>query len=245
MPALAPLEGCAVSVPSLRGASMMVVTMLLTFGARHAWAAVRVQIGEAEGAPGDDVVIAVVLTADAGESVAAVENEIDFDPVHTPVAVGANGRPDCTVNAAINKEATGFGFGPFGCDPMQGECNAVHAVVVSIANVLLIPSGSQLYTCRWHIFSDTPMGTYRLLNTNLLYAPPDGRDLQAIGVNGLITVRLVGDADCDGMLTEADVEVTLGALFDDTAACNPDCNRDGGVSAADVACVAAQLGSSH
>lgn len=231
--------------PSLRGASMMVVTLLLIFGARHTFATVRVQIGEAEGAPGEDVVVAVVLTADAGEFVAAVENEIDFDPIHTPAAMGMNGRPDCTVNATINKEATLFGFGPFGCDPAQGECNAVHAVVVSIVNVLLIPSGSQLYTCRVHIAPDAPVGAYPLLNTNLLYAPPDGQDLPAIGGDGLITVRLVGDANCDAMLTEADVGVTLGALFDDTAACDPDCNHDGSVSAADVACVAAQLGSSH
>jgi hypothetical protein len=224
---------------------MIVVTLLLTFSARHAWAVVRVQIGEADGAPGDDVVVPVVLTADAGESVAAVENEIEFDPVHTPVAMAMNGRPDCTVNAAINKEATLFGFGPFGCDPMQGECNAVHAVVVSIGSVLPIPSGSQLYTCRWHISRGAPAGTYPLFNTNLLYAPPDGRDLPATGVNGLITVRLVGDANCDAMLTEADIGVSVGALFGDTAACDPDCNRDGGVSAADVACVAARVGSSH
>jgi len=231
--------------PSLPGASMMVVTLLLTFGARHALAAVRVQVGDAEGAPGDVVVIAVVLAADAGESVAAVENEIDFDPIYTPAAVGASGRPDCTVNAAINKEATLFGFGPFGCDPMQDECTAVRVTVVSIVNLLLIPNGSQLYTCRWHISPDAPVGAYPLVNPNPLYAPPDGQDLPAIGVSGLITVRLVGDANCDGKLTEADVETTVDALFDDTTACDPDCNRDGRVTAADIACVAAQLGSSH
>lgn len=230
------------SAASIWGSSMMVVTLLLTVGTRPALAAVRVQIGDAEGAPGDDVVVAVVLTADAGESVAAVENEIDFDPMHTPVASGTNGRPVCAVNAAINKEATLFGFGPFGCDPTQGECNAVHAVVVSIVNVLAIPSGSQLYTCRVHIAADAPIGAYPLLNTNLLYSPPDGRDLPAIGVNGLITAQVVGDANCDGRLTEADVGATIAALFDDTTACDPDCNRDGSVDAADVACVAAQFG---
>jgi hypothetical protein len=220
----------------------VVATLLLTFGARHACAAVRVQIGQAEGTPGDTVVIAVMLVADAGEAVAAVENEIDFDPLYTPVASAANWRPDCAVNPAINKEATLFGFGPFGCDATQGECNAVHAVVVSIINVLPIPSGSQLYTCRVHIAADAPLGIYRLLNTNLLYAPPDGRDLQAIGVDGQIRVHRVGDANCDAMLTEADLAATVGALFDDTPACDPDCNRDGDVSAADVACVAAQFG---
>jgi hypothetical protein len=248
MLALVPLEGCAVSAqpsPSLWGTSMMAVALLLAFGARHALAVVRVQIGEAEGAPGDDVVIGVVLTADAGESVAAVENEIDYDPVHTPVAIGARGRPDCTVNAAINKEATLFGFGPFGCDPAQGECTAVLVTVVSIVNLLPIPSGSQLYTCRWHISPDAPAGTYPLLNTNLLYARPDGLDLSAIGIDGLITVEVVGDGNCDGKLTEADVGVTVGALFNDATACDPDCNRDGGVTAADIACMAAQLGSSH
>ena len=223
----------------------VVVTLLLTFGARHACAAVRVQIGEAEGAPGDEVVIAVVLTADAGESVAGVEHEIIFDPLHTPVAIAANGRPDCAVNAAINKEATLFGFGPFGCDATQGECNVMRAVVISILNVLPIPSDSQLYACRVRLSPDAPLGTYPLLNTNLLYAPPDGRDLPAIGVNGRIVVRRAGDANCDAMLTEADIDATAAALFADTAGCDPDCNRDGRVSAADVACVAAQFGSPH
>ncbi len=216
----------------------MVMTLLLTFGGRVAFAAVRVQIGGAIGAPGDEVVITVMLTADAGESVAALEHEIVFDPLNTPVAMAANGRPDCAVNPAINKEATLFGFGPFGCDPTQRECTVMRAVVLSILNVLPIQSGSRLYTCRVHIAPEAPVGIYALLNTNLLYAPPDGRDLQALGVNGRITVRRVGDADCDAMHT-------VGALFDDPAPCDPDCNGDGEVSAADVACVAAQLGSSH
>jgi hypothetical protein len=83
---------------------------------------------------------------------------------------------------------------------------------------------------------DAPLGTYPLLNTDAAYAPPDGRDLPAIGVNGVIRVH--GDAGCDARLTVA-------ALFDGPTPCDPDCNLDGEVSAADVACVAAQLGSSH
>jgi hypothetical protein len=223
----------------------MVMTFVLTLGVRHAFAAVRVQVGDAQGVPGETVVIAVVLSADAGESVAAVEHEIDFDPLYTPVVIAANGRPDCTVNAAIDKEATQFGFGPFGCETTPGACSFMRAVVVSLVNVDPIPSGSQLYTCRLHISSDAPVGAYPLLNTDLLYAPPDGRDLPALGVNGQITVQLVGDSNCDARLTEADLGLTVEALFDDTTACAPDCNRDGDVSAADAACVAAQFGSSH
>jgi hypothetical protein len=231
--------------PSLRRASIMAVIMCLVFGARHALAAVRLLIGDADGAPGDEVVIAIALGADAGESVVAVQNEIDFDPLYTPVTIGTNGRPDCAVNAAINKEATLFGFGPFGCDPTQGECTAVRATVVSIVNLFSIPSGSQLYACRWHISPHAPAGIYPLLNPNPLYASPDGQDLPAIGVSGLITVQLLGDANCDGMLTDADLGLTLRAVFDDATACDPDCNHDGSVSAADMPCLAAQLGSSH
>jgi hypothetical protein len=280
----APLEGCAVSAPrspSLWGAFIMSVTLLLAFGARHALAVVRVQIGEAEGAPGNDVVIGVVLTADAGESVAAVENDIVFDPISTPVAIEANGRPDCTVNAAINKEATRFGFRPPGCDPTGGGCSAVHAVVIAIDNVTPIASGALLYTCSFHIFEDAAPGPYALSNINVLYAPPPGGNIEGVGVAGHITVLsplsptptptltltptptptptptltptqpiatptgTPGDVDCDGKLTEADVETTVEAVFDDTTACDPDCNRDGRVTAADIARVAAQFGSSH
>jgi hypothetical protein len=232
--------------PSLWGAFIMSVTLLLAFGARHALAVMRVQIGEAEGVPGNDVVIGVVLTVDAGESVAAVENDIVFDPIYTPVAIEANGRPDCTVNTAINKEATRFGFRPPGCDPTGGGCSAVHAVVIAIDNVTPITSGALLYTCRLHISEDAPPGPYPLSNFNVLYAPPPGGNIEGVGLDGQITVLSPeGDADCDGKLTEADVETTVETIFDDATACDPDCNRDGRVSAADFACVAAQFGSSH
>ena len=268
----APLEGYAASAqrsPSLRRASIMAATLLLTFGARHALAAVRVQVGDADGAPGDEVVIGVVLTADAGESVAAVENEIVFDPIYTPVAIEANGRPDCAVNPAINKGATRFGFRPPGCEPMDGSCSAVHAVVIAIDNVAPIASGALLYTCRFHISETALPGPYALSNINVLYAPPPGGNIDAVGLAGHITVLsplpptptstltlmptptptltqpivtptgTPGDVDCDGELTLQDIEATIGAVFGEPAKCPADCNGDGAVTSADVGCVAA------
>jgi hypothetical protein len=55
------------------------------------------------------------------------------------------------------------------------------------------------------------------------------------------TPPVPGDADCDGMRTDADVGAALVAIFDPAAraACNADCNRDGDVRGADLLCTIA------
>lgn len=56
-------------------------------------------------------------------------------------------------------------------------------------------------------------------------------------------IILAGDADCDGLLTEADIAATLAALFEapDPLGCSADCNGDGVVNGADVLCAVRAL----
>ena len=90
--------------------------------------------------------------------VAGTQNDIGFDVAAARVVADASGRPDCTVNPAIDKDATGFNFLPNGCDPAI-DCQAVRAVVISIENVDAIPSGSLLYECNVAVEPDAPPGT--------------------------------------------------------------------------------------
>ncbi|GIW46008.1 MAG: hypothetical protein KatS3mg077_3290 [Candidatus Binatia bacterium] len=80
--------------------------------------------------------------------VAGTQNEIVPDSYSRLVA-GPDGRPDCTVNPAINKEAARFVFQPPGCD--EGHCARVQALVYSAFNVDPIPDGSWLYRCRLRV----------------------------------------------------------------------------------------------
>lgn len=50
-------------------------------------------------------------------------------------------------------------------------------------------------------------------------------------------VSIPGDSNCDGIVDQADVGATWRALFDPHLACSADCNRNGRLEAADIACV--------
>jgi hypothetical protein len=184
--------GFALSAHAARREAVPMVVVLMTLvigiGPGVAHAVVRLTIGDASGQPGAEVMLAVTLAADAGEAVAAAENDITFDPRVIAPSVNADGRPACEVNAAINKSGTRFGYRPVGCDPTRTTCTAVHAVVIAIDNVEPIASGALLYTCRFRIAAAAAPGLYTLSNLNVLYAPPPGGDFDAVGVAGHITV---------------------------------------------------------
>ncbi|HXQ23067.1 MAG TPA: hypothetical protein VN812_15425 [Candidatus Acidoferrales bacterium] len=165
---------------------VVVVLASLALDAGVAAAAVTVAIGSAAGTPGQMVELGATLTADAQDPVAGVENDLNFAPAAS-VAVGADGRPDCSLNPAIRKSATAFSFRPLGCDPQAGQCTAIHALVVAVDNLDPIPSGAVLYSCRVAISGQAQPGRYALTVTNALYAPPNGGDHTANGNDGVVT----------------------------------------------------------
>ena len=143
-----------------------------------------VNVGSASGAPGTPTTFDVTLST-AGAMVAGVQADIAFDS-NTPVAATGAGRPDCTVNPAINKQATVFAFQPSGCSGTG--CTAFRALVLSFSNVDPIPDGAVLYTCKVNIDPAAAPGPYPLLVSNVGMSTPDGQAIASAGTNGEIVV---------------------------------------------------------
>jgi hypothetical protein len=169
-------------------ASIVAVSALLIGAASQAKAIVTISIGDAQGTQGDTVAVSVGLMVGTA-SVAGTENEIHF-PLEAQIAgtqVGENVVPDCAVNPAIGKEATGFTFLPNGCTPGT-DCTGVKAIVLSISNLSAIPDGSVLYTCQVAIAADAADGDYTLACANPGASDPDGVALETDCVDGTVTV---------------------------------------------------------
>ena len=223
---------------------------LVVLHATEARGLVVIQAASASGQPGDRVMIAFTLLADGAEQVAGIQNDVALDPRYVSVAALADGSPDCTVNSAIGKEASAFGFRPRGCDPGRRQCNVVRAVVLAFDNVDAIPSGAVLYTCAVSIAVDAPAGRYDVIIREGLYSPPPpaAGDLTVAVWRGYLTVLGSGDpgdANCDRLVDPADLAAIERALFEPVGGCQTDCNGDGAVSAADVACVGRRVLSSR
>jgi YVTN family beta-propeller protein len=133
---------------------------------------VFLRIGSASGQPGQRVSFDVRLDA-GSRQISGVQNDLTFDR-RTAIAALANGRPDCTVNPAIDKTATAFSFQPPGCS--SARCIGLRALVLSIENTDPIADGSLLYTCRVEIASDATARSYPLISSNLGASDPDGID---------------------------------------------------------------------
>lgn len=154
---------------------------------------VQIRVGSATGASGTQVSVAVTLHT-AGFAVAGTQNDIGFD-AQTPIAVRANGHPDCTVNPDIGKTGTAFAFRPNGCTGGV-DCTALRALVLGIDNTEPIADGAVLYTCRVAIAAQASAGTYPLLITpfDTLASDPEGNLLPVAGVDGSITAVATGQS---------------------------------------------------
>lgn len=129
---------------------------------------VQVHVGSATGKPGESVTIAVTLST-AGHAVAGLQNDITAD--------GGIHLVGCAVNADLHKELTAFAYSSSG----------LRAIVVG-ENVDPIPDGAVLYTCT----VDIPLGTfphsYRLINSHIVVAAPNGDPLPVTGTDGAVVV---------------------------------------------------------
>ena len=164
----------------MRALTWVLGLMLVADAAR----AVSIDIGMAAGQAGETVAVAVTLADETG-TVVATQNRIDFGR-QAFVAARGDGEPDCTVNAAIDKGATGFRFLPLGCDPAV-DCTGVRVFVLSFDNLDAIPDGP-LYTCRVAIDANAPDGEQPLTLAELGASAPGGVLLAADGTDGVVTV---------------------------------------------------------
>ena len=143
------------------------------------------------GQAGDDALLQARLVT-IGEAVAGTQNDIAFDGINISIAARPNGKPDCGVNADIDKGATSFAFLPSGCS--GSACTAVRAVVFATDNVAPIADGEVLYTCTVHISATAPSGVYPLSISGIVLSTPDGRQVPA-ATTSTSAVLLVGIVD--------------------------------------------------
>ena len=87
---------------------------------------------------------------------AGVQLDVAFD-ARVRIAARTNGKPDCTVNNATNKDVVAA-FQPVTCAE-DNSCGAVRFLVISLENVDVIPNGLRLFSCRIDIDAETPAGT--------------------------------------------------------------------------------------
>jgi hypothetical protein len=146
-------------------------------------------VGDATGEPGATTSFDASLETNA--SIAGVQVDIAYDAA-AAIAAKEDGKPDCTVNAEINKDATSFAFQPSGCTPGT-DCTAVRAIVLSLENLDPIPTGSRLFTCTVAIAADAT-GTYPLTCSNAGAGNTDGDKVGADCTSGTVTVAVANDA---------------------------------------------------
>lgn len=110
---------------------------------------VGLAIGSATGHPGEIVQIPVRLDA-GSEAVAGATLDLLAPNGGVEFLITGAGRPDCTVNPAIDKPSTDFAFLPIGC-VTPATCAGVRAIVLSFYDVSPIPDGVALFTCRLRV----------------------------------------------------------------------------------------------
>src|SRR5262245_2445303 len=93
-----------------------------------------IHVGSASGDAGGTTTFDVTLTT-GGMMIAGTQNDITFQP-GAVVAAKANGKPNCTVNEAIDKAQTTFAFQPPGCT--GAACTGIRALVLSFENTTAI-----------------------------------------------------------------------------------------------------------
>jgi len=121
--------------------------------------------------------------ATGSSQVAGTQNDLEL-PAGVQVNARANGRPDCTVEASINKAGTSFAFRPTGCNPAAGECS-VRALVLSTEDTNPISDGAVLYRCN---VSVTRRGG-EVAVTGVIMSTPEGTRVPgAAGRSGVICI---------------------------------------------------------
>jgi hypothetical protein len=148
-----------------------------------------VVIVPASGAAGGETTLEVVLLA-GGREIAGVQNDVGFD-LDTPIAGRVNGRPDCTVNPDIDKNATTFLFQPSGCIP-EANCTGMRVLVLSFSSVDPIPNLSTLYTCRLLLAADASVGPHPLTCTGSDASDPDGNSIELGCIGSVVDVTSGG-----------------------------------------------------
>lgn len=149
---------------------------------------IKLRVVSAVGLPGEQVTFSVVLENTTEALIAGTQNDLTFDSTNAPIAAKPDDTPDCSVNPAIHKDASAFGFLPAGCTGT--ECTGIRAIVFATDSVDPILAGSVLYACTVDISADAADGQYPLAVSGIVVSSPHG--FQLLGVEGFDGAVVVG-----------------------------------------------------
>ncbi len=132
-----------------------------------------------------------------GKQIVQIESLLNFDANIAQILPRLDGKPDCAVNAAINKADTIFQFLPKGCSGKA--CTQVRTVVRSVSNLAAIADGAQLFTCKVRIGKDVENGIYQIVAQAVSAVDANLRRLPFETIAGEIAVKaksVLGLGDC-------------------------------------------------
>jgi len=178
---------------------------------------VHINVGSANGGPGDTVRIAVSLQA-SGAEVAATANDISFD-----LGVLSLDPAHCQVSPALDKSLVASVVWD------SAYTREMRFFVRSNRDAAPIPDGI-LYTCTVRIAPSAWPGSYLLWNSGSTAFGPDAQPLWTTGASGLVTVSLVpltcvGDCNGDGSVTVDEILSMVDAALNNAPA--RDCGTGG------------------
>jgi hypothetical protein len=141
-------------------------------------------VGSASGRAGETVTLGVSFSTGAAGGPAGVEHRLTLDAVRTPVAVNADGLPDCTPNSML--DFSRFAFLPPSCTPGV-DCSQIKAILMS-SELTPLQGSTLLYSCRIRIAPGTPVGRYAIGVQDVRASSEYGRKRGATAYGGYIDV---------------------------------------------------------
>ncbi len=148
---------------------------------------VALQIGTVTEAPGQRVVVPIVLRTD-GESVIAFQNDLWFEPQTLPVPRPDGERPNCAQDPALLPGLLGSRFSflmpPF-CEPGV-DCATIRATASLSAGPF--PAEAVVYTCEIQVASDAAVGSYAVRCTDFATSDAAGESVGGTCADGAIVV---------------------------------------------------------
>jgi MYXO-CTERM domain-containing protein len=175
------------------------VTAPLAASAGPAPPQVLIACHDAVGIPGGTASVEVTLSHQEDAMVVGTQNDLTYNDEILSIQ-----RGDCEINPDIGPDS------PFDKELQQNVLSdppRVRGIIVALNNVLSIPSGVVLYTCRFRVAVDAAEGSYAITNGNLIASTATGMRLSVEGENCNVVVaeatvtptptpRCRGNEDC-------------------------------------------------
>jgi len=165
--------------------STTAATLLAFLVAATPLAAVTLECAAASGPAGGVAVLEVRFSADPGEIVGGIQNDLTFDSEILSATLGDSGTPNCALDSGIGpgSEADKRLARAF----VDGDLGRARAIVFSQQNQSPIPPGP-LYTCRFSIAADAPLREHNVELLDLIVSDTVGDLLPAVARPCSITV---------------------------------------------------------